>query len=67
MLLQADRREERLGGASSVATLLRALDAEVALAGVVGADADGERIGQRLDELGVDRAPWRSMPAGRAR
>lgn len=64
MLLQADRREERLGGASSVATLLRALDAEVALAGVVGADADGERIGQRLDELGVDRGAV-AVDAGR--
>jgi len=55
MLLQADRREERLGGASSVATLLRALDADVTLAGVVGADTDAERVGRRLDELGVDR------------
>jgi D-beta-D-heptose 7-phosphate kinase/D-beta-D-heptose 1-phosphate adenosyltransferase len=64
MLLQADRREERLGGASSVATLLRALDAEVTLAGVVGADADGERIVGRLDELGVDRVAV-SVDAGR--
>src|SRR5262249_7803803 len=44
ILLHADRREERLGGASSVATLLRALGARVALAGVVGADADAARI-----------------------
>ena len=39
ILLRADRREERLGGASSVATMLRALRADVSLAGVVGADA----------------------------
>ena len=56
MLLQADRREERLGGASSVATLLRALDADVMLAGVVGADADGHRIRAMLDDLGVDHS-----------
>ena len=33
ILLHADRREERLGGASSVATMLRALGARVSLAG----------------------------------
>src|ERR687888_1866443 len=33
ILLHADKREERLGGASSVATMLRALGAEGALAG----------------------------------
>ena len=48
VLLHADRREERLGGASSVANLLRALGAEVALTGVVGADMDGQRIRQML-------------------
>src|SRR4051812_47996325 len=51
ILLHADRREERLGGASSVATLLRALGARVSLAGVVGADADGERIRRLLLDL----------------
>jgi D-beta-D-heptose 7-phosphate kinase/D-beta-D-heptose 1-phosphate adenosyltransferase len=54
ILLHADRREERLGGASSVATLLRALGARVALAGVVGADPDGGRIRQMLVDLGID-------------
>jgi D-beta-D-heptose 7-phosphate kinase/D-beta-D-heptose 1-phosphate adenosyltransferase len=54
VLLHADRREERLGGASSVATLLRALGARVALAGVVGADADGGRIRRALLDLGID-------------
>jgi D-beta-D-heptose 7-phosphate kinase/D-beta-D-heptose 1-phosphate adenosyltransferase len=54
ILLHADRREERLGGASSVATLLRALGARVALAGVVGPDADGLRIRQALHDQGVD-------------
>src|SRR6266436_4343945 len=41
ILLHADRREERLGGASSVATLLRALGAKVSLVGVIGTDHDG--------------------------
>jgi D-beta-D-heptose 7-phosphate kinase / D-beta-D-heptose 1-phosphate adenosyltransferase len=54
ILLHADHREERLGGASSVATLLRALGARVSLAGVVGADADGARLRRMLLDLGVD-------------
>src|SRR4051794_30855178 len=54
ILLHADRREERLGGASSVATLLRALGARVMLAGIVGDDADGRQIRRTLLDLGID-------------
>jgi D-beta-D-heptose 7-phosphate kinase/D-beta-D-heptose 1-phosphate adenosyltransferase len=54
ILLQADRREERLGGASSVATMLRALGARVALAGVIGPDCDGQHIRQMMTDLGID-------------
>src|SRR5437016_7382488 len=54
ILLHADRREERLGGASSVATMLRALGARVALAGVLGDDQDGKRLRQMLIDLGLD-------------
>src|SRR5437764_2413577 len=54
ILLAADRREERLGGASSVATMLRALGARVHLAGVVGDDADGQRIRRLVQEQGTD-------------
>ncbi len=54
ILLHADKREEHLGGASSVATMLRALGAKVILAGVVGADVDGERIRHMLGDLGID-------------
>src|SRR5436309_2574069 len=54
ILLRADRREERLGGASSVATMLRALGAKVQLAGVVGNDHDGGRVRQMLTDLTVD-------------
>ena len=54
ILLRADTREERLGGASSVATLLRALGARVSLAGVVGGDHDGFRLRQMLLDLGAE-------------
>jgi D-beta-D-heptose 7-phosphate kinase/D-beta-D-heptose 1-phosphate adenosyltransferase len=54
MLLHADKREERLGGASSVASMLRALGARVSLAGVVGADADAGHIRQLLADLDID-------------
>ena len=54
ILLRADRREERLGGASSVATMLRALGAKVMLAGIVGNDHDAGRIRQMLTDQGID-------------
>jgi D-beta-D-heptose 7-phosphate kinase/D-beta-D-heptose 1-phosphate adenosyltransferase len=56
ILLRADKKEERLGGASSVATMLAALQADVSLIGVVGSDRDGVRVRDILDDLGVDRA-----------
>jgi D-beta-D-heptose 7-phosphate kinase / D-beta-D-heptose 1-phosphate adenosyltransferase len=56
VLLRADKREERLGGASSVATMLSALQADVSLVGVVGPDADGLRVRQILNGLHVDHA-----------
>jgi D-beta-D-heptose 7-phosphate kinase/D-beta-D-heptose 1-phosphate adenosyltransferase len=54
ILLRAERREERLGGASSVATMLRALGAKVSLAGVVGEDDSGRRVHQLLADLCID-------------
>jgi D-beta-D-heptose 7-phosphate kinase/D-beta-D-heptose 1-phosphate adenosyltransferase len=54
ILLRADRREERLGGASSVATMLRALGAKVMLAGIVGNDHDAGRIRQMLTDQCID-------------
>jgi D-beta-D-heptose 7-phosphate kinase/D-beta-D-heptose 1-phosphate adenosyltransferase len=56
ILLRADRREERLGGASSVATMLRALGARVSLAGVIGDDLDGRRIREIVRAQGIDDA-----------
>ncbi len=56
ILLRADRREERLGAAGSVATMLRALGARVAVAGVVGGDSEGTLAQKLLAEHGVDTA-----------
>src|SRR5438046_4547348 len=60
ILLKADRREERLGGASSVATMLRALGAKVMLAGIVGNDHDGGRIRQMLTDHHIDHEDRKS-------
>src|SRR5260370_822741 len=54
ILLHADRREERLGGASSVATLLRALEANVCVAGVLGTDGDPDPLRQMFSQPGVN-------------
>ncbi|MBN9120891.1 MAG: D-glycero-beta-D-manno-heptose 1-phosphate adenylyltransferase [Planctomycetes bacterium] len=54
VLLRADRREERLGGASSVATMLQALGAKTSVIGVVGSDADGFHARRLLTQLDVD-------------
>ncbi len=63
ILLHADQREDRLGGASSVATMLRALEAKVALAGVTGADADGGRIRALLHTFDIDASAVLADPA----
>src|SRR5438045_9077609 len=57
ILLHADRREERLGGSSSVATMLRALGAREYLAGVVAPAADGGRTRQLPQDHGTHPAP----------
>ncbi|OYV86826.1 MAG: D-glycero-beta-D-manno-heptose 1-phosphate adenylyltransferase [Planctomycetia bacterium 21-64-5] len=56
ILLRADQREARLGGAANVCNLLRGLEAEVACAGVVGCDRDGEEVRRLLDEAGADQS-----------
>jgi D-beta-D-heptose 7-phosphate kinase/D-beta-D-heptose 1-phosphate adenosyltransferase len=53
ILLHADRREERLGGASSVATMLRALGARV-LSPASSAPTSTAPGAQMLLDLGVD-------------
>lgn len=54
ILLRADQRESRLGGAANVSNMLRGLEARVACAGVVGADAEGTIVRQLLAEADVD-------------
>jgi D-beta-D-heptose 7-phosphate kinase/D-beta-D-heptose 1-phosphate adenosyltransferase len=54
ILLHADEREERLGGASNVAAMLRVLGAKVSLAGVVGMDANAGRIYRLLDDRSIN-------------
>jgi len=56
MLLRADRREERLGGASSVSMMLSHLGARVKLAGVVGEDDDARRVRSLLEGMNIDHA-----------
>lgn len=53
-LLRADQREHRLGGASSVATMLAALGAKVQLLGIVGPDENALLVRQILNEQGID-------------
>jgi D-beta-D-heptose 7-phosphate kinase/D-beta-D-heptose 1-phosphate adenosyltransferase len=53
ILLRADRREERLGGAASVASMLAVLGADVHLAGLVGEDKDADAVRTLLDEYGI--------------
>ncbi|HEX8201455.1 MAG TPA: bifunctional ADP-heptose synthase, partial [Isosphaeraceae bacterium] len=53
-LLRADHREHRLGGAASVATMLRALGAEVRLVGGVGTDPEADHVRRMLAEHQIE-------------
>ncbi|MEZ6073438.1 MAG: PfkB family carbohydrate kinase [Pirellulales bacterium] len=63
ILLKADTREDRLGGAGNVCQMLRGLDAQVTCAGVVGDDRDGETVRHLLLQGGVDTACVVTDPA----
>lgn len=54
ILLREQGEETRLGGAANVAHMLRGLEADVTLAGVVGDDGDGRNVLGELAALGVD-------------
>ncbi len=54
ILLRERSREVRLGGAANVANMLRGLEADVSLAGVIGNDADGRELRDELERQGVD-------------
>ncbi len=45
------------GGAANVANQLRALEASVIVAGVIGEDAAGERLRDSLESLGIETEP----------
>jgi D-beta-D-heptose 7-phosphate kinase / D-beta-D-heptose 1-phosphate adenosyltransferase len=53
IVLAADRREARLGGAANVANMLRALEADVTCCGVVGQDASGAELCELLNQMSV--------------
>ena len=53
-VVEIERETFTLGGAGNVAANLRALGAEACLAGVAGADADGDLMLETLRERGVD-------------
>lgn len=54
LVVRADSEETRLGGGASVARLLRGLEADVLLAGVVGDDATARIVRDLLHVDGVD-------------
>lgn len=56
ILLRADRREARLGGAANVCHMLRGLEAETTCVGIVGSDGDGSLLRRHLIDSGVDEA-----------
>ncbi len=53
-LLRADHREHRLGGAASVAMMLRSLGAQTRLIGGVGADHEAGIVRSLLADQGID-------------
>jgi len=55
-LLRVDRREQRLGGAGSVVSMLAALDVHVRVATVLGNDEASVRVHELLQDLGVEES-----------
>ncbi len=61
-VLRADGEEVRAGGAANVAMLLRALEADVVLAGVVGDDHAGRLLRRLAEEVGIDQSALLVIP-----
>jgi len=55
-VVAVDDHSFTLGGAGNVANNLRAIGAEVSFAGAVGQDAEGSRVCELLDAIGVERS-----------
>ncbi len=54
IVLRADRREARLGGAANVGNMLAGLEARASCCGIVGEDAAGNELRGLLVDAGVD-------------
>lgn len=54
VVLKVDHHEVRLGGAASVAGLLRALGGDASLVGVIGNDSAGRAVSRLLSEAGIE-------------
>jgi len=54
VVLTVDRHEARLGGAASVAALLRGLDADVSLIGIIGSDSGGRTTSKLLEDESIN-------------
>jgi D-beta-D-heptose 7-phosphate kinase/D-beta-D-heptose 1-phosphate adenosyltransferase len=65
LVLRVDSKEIRLGGAASVAMLLRGLDAHVSLAGVIGDDPEGRTLVRLLHDEGIDTETFLSVDPSR--
>ena len=63
LILDADEEEVRLGGAASVARLLRGLDAVVSVAGVVGDDSRGRTLRRLFSETQIEQNMVLSAPS----
>jgi len=63
LVMRADDQQVRLGGAASVAFLLKALEAEVTLAGVVGDDAPAKTLKSLVSDAHVDGRLVRTDPS----
>ncbi|MBM4089497.1 MAG: D-glycero-beta-D-manno-heptose 1-phosphate adenylyltransferase [Planctomycetes bacterium] len=55
IVLRADHREARLGGAANVSCMLRGLGARVTIAGVVGRDEAGDTLCRMFDAESIER------------
>ena len=63
VVLRADQRESRLGGAANVACMLRGLEARVTCVGLTGSDEAGDELRGLLHADGIDDELVISDPA----
>jgi D-glycero-beta-D-manno-heptose-7-phosphate kinase len=62
MVLDEQRREDRLGGGAAPALALRELGYDVAVAGTVGDDPEGQRVVELLSSAGIDASRVKTDP-----